>query len=307
MIRFIICRALQGIIVIAAVISITFLIIRLGPGSPFARDREMPAYVKENLERIYGLDKPLIVQLGRNLWSFATFDLPVSFRLKGWTVGDIIAQGFPVSFTVGGAAFLIAVALGIPAGALSALRAGQFQDRAVMAAATLGVCVPSLVLGPLIALLFGLKLRWFNAAGWYDSGDWVLPAVTLGLISAAAVARLTRGGLRETLLADHIRTARAKGVSEQMIVMRHAFRLACLPLINYLGPLAAGLLSGSFVTETVFQLPGLGRHFISSALHKDFTLAMGLAAFFAALIVGFNLLVDILQAWLNPRIRLTEK
>lgn len=307
MIRFIISRALQGIIVIAAVISITFLIIRLGPGSPFARDRDMPAYVKENLERIYGLDKPLIVQLGRNLWSFATFDLPVSFRLKGWTVGDIIAQGFPVSFTVGGMAFLIAVALGIPAGALSALRAGQFQDRVVMAAATLGVCVPSLVLGPLIALLFGLKLRWFNTAGWYDSGDWVLPAITLGLISAAAVARLTRGGLRETLLADHIRTARAKGVSEQMIVMRHAFRLACLPLINYLGPLAAGLLSGSFVTETVFQLPGLGRHFISSALHKDFTLAMGLAAFFAALIVGFNLLVDILQAWLNPRIRLTEK
>ena len=176
-----------------------------------------------------------------------------------------------------------------------------------MVAATLGVCIPSLVLGPLMALFFAMKLHWFNAAGWYDSDDWVLPSVTLGLICSAAVARLTRGGLRETLSADHIRTARAKGVSESMVVMRHAFRIACLPLINYLGPLAAGLISGSFVTETIFQLPGLGRHFVNSALHKDFTLAMGLAAFFAVLVVGFNLIVDILQAWLNPRIRLTDR
>jgi oligopeptide transport system permease protein len=307
MIRFLLSRLIQGLIVIVAVISITFLIIRLGPGSPFAKEREMPAYVRENLERIYGLDQPLFVQLGRNLWSFATFDLPVSFRLKGWTVGDIIKQAFPVSLAVGGAAFLIAIAIGVPLGAIAALRAGQVQDRAIMIAATLGVCVPGLVLGPLLSWMFGLKLRWFNAAGWYDSDDWVLPSVTLGLICSAAVARLTRGGLRETLAADHIRTARAKGLGEGVIVARHAFRLACLPLVNYLGPLAAGLLSGSFITETVFQLPGLGRHFISSALHKDFTLAMGLAAFFAALIVFFNLLVDILQAWLNPRIRLNEK
>jgi oligopeptide transport system permease protein len=302
--RFILQRLLQGLIVIIAVISITFLIIRLGPGSPFANEREMPDYVRENLDRLYGLDQPLIVQLGRNLWSFITLDLPVSYRLKGWNVGEIIAQGMPVSFTVGGAAFLIAVLVGVPAGAIAALRAGKFEDRFTMALSTLGVCIPSLVLGPLFALLFGLQLRWFNTGGWYDSDDWVLPSLTLGLISAAAVARLTRGGLRETLAQDYIRTARAKGVSENTIIMRHAFRLACLPLLNYLGPLAAGLLSGSFVTETVFQLPGLGRHFISSALHKDFTLAMALAAFFATLIVVFNLLVDILQAYLNPRIRL---
>ena len=304
MTRFILQRLLQGIVVIIAVISITFLIIRLGPGSPFANEREMPDYVRENLDRIYGLDQPLIVQLGRNLWSFITLDLPVSYKLKGWNVGEIIAQGMPVSFTVGGAAFVIAILVGIPAGAIAALRAGKFEDRLTMAAATFGICVPSLVLGPILALVFGLKLRWFNAAGWYDADDWVLPSVTLGLICAAAVARLTRGGLRETLAQDYIRTARAKGVPENLIVMRHAFRLACLPLLNYLGPLAAGLLSGSFVTETVFQLPGLGRHFINSALHKDFTLAMALAAFFATLIVVFNLIVDILQAWLNPRIRL---
>lgn len=304
MTRFILQRLFQGIVVVIAVISITFLIIRLGPGSPFASEREMPDYVRANLDRIYGLDQPLRVQLGRNLWSFITLDLPVSYTLKGWNVGEIIAQGMPVSFTVGGAAFAIAVLIGVPAGAVAALRAGKFEDRATMVAATLGVCVPSLVLGPLLAYVFGLKLRWFNAAGWYDADDWVLPALTLGLICAAAVARLTRGGLMETLAQDHIRTARAKGVSENAIVMRHALRLACLPLLNYLGPLAAGLLSGSFVTETVFQLPGLGRHFINSAIHKDFTLAMALAAFFAVLIVVFNLLVDILQAWLNPRIRL---
>ncbi len=304
MLRFILQRLLQGLIVIIAVISITFLIIRLGPGNPFASEREMPEYVRENLDRIYGLDQPLRVQLWRNLRSFLTLDLPVSYSLKGWNVGEIIAQGMPVSFTVGGAAFAIAVLIGVPAGAVAALRAGRFADRATMVLATLGICVPSLVLGPLLALVFGLKLRWFNSAGWYDSSDWVLPAFTLGLISAAAVARLTRGGLVETLAQDHIRTARAKGLGEKAIIMRHALRLACLPLLNYLGPLAAGLLSGSFVTETVFQLPGLGRHFINSALHKDFTLAMALAAFFATLIVVFNLIVDVLQAWMNPRIRL---
>lgn len=306
MIRFLLSRLIQGVVVVTAVISLTFLIMRAAPGGPFSKERNMPAYVQENLERIYGLDQPWYVQLGRNLKSFATLDLPVSFRLKGWTVGEIIAQGFPVSLTVGGWALLIAILIGVPAGAVAALKAGQFEDRATMALATLGICVPSFVLGPLVALFFGLKLRWFNASGWYDSSDWVLPSMTLGLICSAAVARLTRGGLRETLAQDYVRTARAKGVGEKMIVMRHAFRLACMPLLNYLGPLAAGLVSGSFVTETVFQLPGLGRHFISSALHKDYTVAMGLAAFFAVLIVVFNLLVDVIQAWLNPRIRLKD-
>ncbi|MEI6533847.1 MAG: ABC transporter permease [Verrucomicrobiaceae bacterium] len=306
MIRFILSRLIQGIIVVAVVLSLTYVIMALSPGSPFANDKASSPAVRENLERIYGLDKPLVVQVWKNLKSFATFNFPVSYRLKGWTVNDIIAQGAPVSFTVGGMAFLIALALGIPAGALAAMRAGQIQDRAVMMAATLGVCVPSLVLGPIIALVFALHLHWFDAAGSGNTGDWVLPSFTLGLISAAAVARLTRGGLRETLLADYIRTARAKGASERAIVTRHAFRLACQPLLNYLGPLAAGLLSGSFVTETVFNLPGLGRHFINSALHKDYTVAMSLAGLFAALTVLFNLLVDILQAWLNPRIRLTD-
>ncbi len=307
MIRFILQRLIQGVLVIALVISITFLMIRLGPGSPFATERPLPEFARANLEKLYGLDSPLIVQLGRNLWNYATWQMPVSLRLKGWTVGDIISQAAPVSFTVGGTAFLIAVGLGIPLGGLAALRAGQFQDRTVMVMATLGICIPSLVLGPLIAQLLGIQLHWFNAAGWYDSDDWVLPSLTLGLISAAAVARLTRGGLREALSQDYIRTARAKGVGEKRIVFLHALKLACLPVLNYLGPLASGLLSGSFVTETVFQLPGLGQHFISSALHKDYTLAMGLAAFFAILIVSFNLVVDLLQAWLNPRIRLLEK
>ncbi len=304
MIRFILSRFLQGIIVIVAVASITFLMMRASPGSPFAKERHVSEAQRADLEKHYGLDKPWYVQLGKNLKDLATLNYPMSYSLKGWSVGDIIALGFPISLTVGGAALLIGIGIGVPAGAIAALRAGTYIDRSVMLTATLGVCVPSLVLGPLVALFFGLKLHWFNTAGWYDRDDWVLPSMTLGLISAAAIARLTRGGLRETLAYDFIRTARAKGASERSIIFRHAFKTACLPLINYLGPLAAGLVSGSFITETVFQLPGLGQHFINSALHLDYTLALWLSSLFATLIVTFNFLVDILQAWLNPRIRL---
>jgi oligopeptide transport system permease protein len=173
-----------------------------------------------------------------------------------------------------------------------------------MLMSTLGICAPSLVLGPLIALVFGLKLNWFNVAGWYDADDWVLPSLTLGLIYAAYVARLTRGGLRETLAQEFIRTARAKGASEGSVVFRHALKLASLPLLNFLGPAAAGLLTGSFVTETVFQIPGLGQHFVSAAINRDYALASATAAFYAAMIVAFNLLVDIIQAAINPRIGL---
>lgn len=307
MIRFILQRLLSGLLVVLGVVSLTFILTRNTPGSPFAREREMPEYVRQNLERLYGLDKPMPVQLGKHIWNMVTLDFPVSTRLKGWTVRDILAQGMPVSLTVGGLAFLIAIGIGIPGGALAAMRPGRVEDRVTMLGTTLGICVPSLVLGPLMSYYFGLKLKWFNVAGWYDPDDWVLPSTTLGLICAAAVARLTRGGLREALTADHIRTARAKGVGETMVVFRHAFKQACIPLLNYLGPLAAGLIGGSFVTETVFQLPGLGRHFINSALHKDYTVMLWLAAFFAILVVGFNLLVDILQAWLNPRIRISGK
>ena len=283
----------------------TFALMKAAPGGPFAKEKAVPEHVKASLERQYGLDQPWYVQLGRHLWSYATLDLPQSYRFKGLGVGEIIAKGFPISATIGLAALAIALLIGIPAGALAALRANTFDDRATMFVASLGMCAPSLVLGPIVAVVFGLKLRWFNAMGWIDSDDWVLPALTLGIIYSAYIARLTRAGLCETLAQDYIRTARAKGVGEGMIVARHAAKLAVIPLLNYLGPAVAGLVSGSFVTEAVFQIPGLGQHFVSAAVNQDYTLAMATAAFYAALIVLFNFLVDLAQAILNPRIKLT--
>lgn len=302
MLPFLISRVLQGIAVIFGVLCITFGLLKLAPGSPLQSERNIPDHIRAQRMASSGLDKPLPVQLWRYIVSFATFDFPVSAKTPGRGVDEIIIQAFPVSAQVGVAALLIALGIGIPMGALAALRPNTFDDRASMVIATLGICTPSMVLGPVIALIFGLKLRWFNASGWYDADDWVLPSLTLGIIYSAYIARLTRGGLRETLAQDFIRTARAKGASEAAIVFRHAFKLACLPVLNYLGPTAAGLMTGSIVTEMVFQLPGLGQHFVGAAVNRDYDLAMATAAFYAVLITGFNLLVDFLQALLNPRI-----
>ena len=302
MLRFILSRIIQGIVVILSVIVITFLLLHISPGGPFNKERQMQPHVKAMLESYYGLDQPWYVQLGRHVKGYATFNFPVSTQRPGRGVDEIIAQGFPVSASIGIPALLIALAVGIPLGAIAALKPNSLQDRASMTLATVGLCMPSLVLGPLIALIFGLKLRWFNVSGWYDRDDWVLPAATLGIIYSAYIARLTRGGLRETLAQEFIRTARAKGASERAVVFRHAFKLACLPVLNYLGPAAAGLLTGTLVTETVFQIPGLGQHFISAAVNRDDNLAMATAAFYAAIIVVFNLLVDVIQAALNPKI-----
>jgi oligopeptide transport system permease protein len=275
MLRFLASRIIQGVVVIFAVLCITFALLKLAPGSPLQSERNSPEHIRAQLVAAYGLDKPFLVQLWRHIRNFATFNL---------------------------AALAIALAAGVPMGALAALRPNSLEDRASMVAATAGICLPSMVLGPLIALVFGLKLRWFNASGWYDADDWVLPALTLGIIYSGYIARLTRGGLRETLAQEFVRTARAKGASEPAIVFRHAFKLACLPLRNFLGPAAAGLLTGSIVTETVFQLPGLGQHFVGAAINRNYELAMACAAVYATLIVGFNLLVDVIQAMINPRI-----
>lgn len=303
MLRFIASRTVQGIIVILVVLVITFALQKLSPSSPFNSERSTTPEIRAQQMAYYGFDKPWPTQLWRYVRGFVTFDLPPSPKLKR-NVGEIIAVAFPVSVAIGVPALLIALVLGIPLGAMAALKPNSLNDRVATFASTLGICTPSLVLGPLLALIFGLKLKWFNASGWFDADDWVLPSLTLGLIYSAYVARLTRGGLRETLAQDFIRTARAKGASEPAVVFRHALKLACLPLLNFLGPAAAGLLTGSFVVENVFQIPGLGQHFVSSATNGDHPLAMATAGVYALLIVGFNLLVDIIQAMLNPRIGL---
>lgn len=304
MLRFLISRIFQGIVVIFAVICIMFVVLRLSPGGPFRMERASNAEALAAKMAYYGLDQPWPVQLGRHLMHYATLDFEESYMFTGRTVDEVIASGFPVSATVGGLALLISLGIGVPLGAMAALKPGSLEDHGSTLLATLGICTPSMVLGPLLAMFFGLYLRWFNASGWYDAADCVLPALTLGLIYSGYIARLTRGSLRETLAQEFIRTARAKGADSKALVYRHALKLACLPVLNYLGPVAAVLLTGSFIVETVYQLPGLGQFFISSAVNGDHSLATAISAFYATLIVLFNLVVDLLQAWLNPRIRL---
>jgi oligopeptide transport system permease protein len=274
------------------------------PGGPIQSEKNSSPEAIAAQRAYLGLDKPWYIQLGMQIGHYARLDLPESFHFKGRGVDEIIASGFPVTATVGVAALLIALAIGVPLGAIAALRPNTLEDRGSTLVATLGICAPSMVLGPLIAMLFGLKLRWFNVSGWFDSSDWVLPALTLGIIYSAYIARLTRGSLRETLAQEFIRTARAKGAGETSVVFLHAMKLASLPVLNFLGPAAAGLLTGSFIVETIFQLPGLGQFFIAAATNGDHQLTIAISTFYAALIVGFNLFVDILQAVLNPRIRL---
>ena len=305
MIRFIVSRIVQGIIVIFAVITITFALSKMVPGGAVRNERFISAEARKAQEEYYGLDKPWIVQLGLQFKHYATFDLPESYHYKGRGVDEIISSGFPVSAAVGGAALLIALAIGVPLGALAALRPNTFEDRSSTLAATLGICTPSMVLGPLIAMLFGIKLRWFNASGWFDAADWVLPALTLGIIYSAYIARLTRGSLRETLAQEFIRTARAKGASESSVVFLHAMKLASLPVLNFLGPAAAGLLTGSLIVEEIFGLPGIGRYFVQAALNRDYTLMMGVVLCYATLVIMLNFLADIAYALLDPRVRLT--
>ena len=301
MIRFLVSRIVQGIIVILAVITITFM---LSPGGSAPNERAISKEAQKAQDEYYGRNKPWIVQLALQFKHYATLDLPESGHYKGRGVDEIIASGFPVSAAIGIPALLFALTVGVPLGAFSALRPNTLEDRASSFAAAAGICMPSMVLGPIIALVFGLKLRWFNASGWFDSSDWVLPSLTLGIIYTAYITRLTRGSLRETLAQEFIRTARAKGAGETTVVFVHAMKLAILPVLNYLGPAAATLLTGSFIVETIYQLPGLGQFFVAAAINKDHTLAIAISVFYATLIVGFNLLVDILQAMLNPRIRL---
>jgi oligopeptide transport system permease protein len=306
MLRFLFYRLLQSVAVILTVLVVTFVLLKLAPGSPYTKERNLPEHLRVELERQMGLDQPLHVQLGKHLWNQLSFQDQPSLKFKGMTVNRIIAQGAPISAAIGLAALAIALALGVPAGAYSALRPLSLEDVTARTAATMGICAPTLVLGPLLAWAFGLQLRWFNASGWHDADDWVLPALTLGMVYAAYVMRITRAGLKECLAQDFMRTARAKGVGEWGLVTRHAAKMACLPLLNFLGPAAAGLLAGSFVVETVFQVPGLGQHFINSANNKDMTLATSCAGLYAMLICGFNLLVDCVQTLLNPRLSFAE-
>jgi len=285
------------------IFTITFFIIRCAPGGPFSSEKNVPPQVLRELNRHYGLDKPLPVQYVTYLVSVVKGDLGPSFKYPGRNVSDLIAAAFPVSLELGVYALFIALAIGIPAGLFAASRAGTWFDYLVMAVSMGGICIPAFVLGPLLVLVFALLLGWLPVSGWMTPADRILPSVTLGVVYAAYIARLTRGSTLEVLVQEYIRTARAKGLREGAILFRHALRGALMPVISFLGPAAAGLVTGSFVIETIFAVPGLGRFFVTAAFNRDYTMIMGTVLFYVVIILVFNMLVDVGMAFLDPRLR----
>lgn len=296
-------RLLQAIPTLWVVATATFILLRLAPGGPFDDEKPVPPEVKAQIEAHYGLDQPLVIQYFQFFGNLLKGDLGPSYKYPGWDVQEIILQSFPVSLELGCWALLIALALGIPIGTYAAIRHNTATETGLMGFAMLGICLPSFVIGPILLLVFSLLLGWFNPLGWSYPADRVLPAITLGLLYAAYIARLARSGMLDVMRNDFIRTARAKGLSERLVVTRHALRTALYPVVAYMGPAAAGLISGSFVVETIFFIPGIGPFFVNAALNRDYTMVMGTVLFYATLIILFNLLVDILQMWMNPRTR----
>ena len=296
-------RLLQSIPTLWVVATATFLLLRLAPGGPFDDEKPIPPEIKAQIEAHYGLDLPLYQQYLQFFGNLLKGDLGPSYKYPGWDVQEIIIQAFPVSLELGCWALLISLALGIPIGTLAALKHNKPAETNLMAVAMIGICLPSFVIGPILLMTFSLQLGWFNPLGWSYAGDRVLPAITLGLLYAAYIARLARSGMLDVMRNDYIRTARAKGLKERTVVIRHALRTALYPVVAYMGPAAAGLISGSFVVETIFFIPGMGPFFVNAALNRDYTMVMGTVLFYATLIILFNLLVDIVQMWMNPRTR----
>jgi oligopeptide transport system permease protein len=304
MLRFIVSRLLQAIPVLLVVISVTFLLIHSAPGGPFSDEKAVPPEVARALEAQYNLDQPLWQQYTSYLGDVLQGDFGPSFKYSGRTVNELIAAGLPVTAELALYAMLVALFIGISAGVFAAMRPNSLQDYIPMSAAMLGICMPSFLLGPILILVFGIQLEWLPISGWGDiPGDKILPAITLGTGYAAYIARLSRGGMLEVLSQDYIRTARAKGLSERLIICKHALRGGLIPVVAFLGPAFAGLLGGSFVVETIFQIPGLGRFYVTSAFNRDYTMILGMTIFFAGLIIVFNLLSDLIALWLNPKLR----
>ena len=276
------------------------------PGGPFTDEKAIPEFVLEKMQERYHLNDPLYIQYGQYLLNILRLDLGPSYRYEGMTVNELIASGFPVSFTVGGIALILSLLIGIPTGIISALRRGKWQDRVSMRLATLGVTVPSFVLATIFVYLFAWQLGWVTVGFWEGISTAWLPAITLAGYPAAFISRLVRSSMLEILGQDYIRTAYSKGLSERAVIYIHALKNAVVPLITYLAPLTAGILTGSFVIEQVFGVPGLGTFFVTSITNRDYTTIMGVTIFYSALLILFNLLADICLAFIDPRIKLNS-
>lgn len=305
MLRFLFRRLLGALPTLFVIVTITFFLIRLAPGGPFDQEQRLPPEIAANLHAAYGLDQPLLVQYGRYLRGLVRGDFGPSFKYRDFTVTELIADGLPLSVTLGLSAILVAVFIGVPLGSLAALRRNRWPDHALMIVAVIGIALPGFVIAPLLALVFGIYLEWLPVAGWEPGRltDLILPTLALALPVIAIVARLMRASLLEVLSSNHIRSARARGLSEWRVITRHALRPALLPVVSYLGPATAAVLTGSLVVETIFDIPGIGRYLVQGALNRDYTLVMGMVIVFATLTLALNLLVDLAYGWLDPRVR----
>ena len=298
-------RRLAGILpTLLIIVTISFFVIRLAPGGPFDTEQPLPPQIRANLEAAYGLDQPWLVQYTRYVKGLLRGDFGPSFKLRDIPVSELIARGMPISLTLGLSAIAVAWLLGTALGILGALQRNSTLDHTATLIAVLGMALPSFVVGPFLALIFGLRLHWLPVAGWQlDLRHLALPVITLALPVAAYIARLTRGSLLEVLRADFIRTARAKGLREARVILRHALRPALLPVVSYLGPASAAVLTGSLVVETVFALPGTGRYLVEGAINRDYTLVMGMVILYGTFTLICNLTADLLHGWLDPRVR----
>jgi oligopeptide transport system permease protein len=314
MLGYAIKRFLGAMPTLFIIVTLAFFMMRAAPGGPFDSARKLPPEIEHNIEAAYNLDKPLIVQYGLYLGRLARGDLGPSFKNKDFTVAQLIGIGLPVSLRLGLSAMTLAMLLGVSLGVWAALRQNHWQDYSVMTLAMFGITIPTFVTAPLLTLLlgvYGIHLFGFDfvlpVGGWGGGAirNMILPVVVLSLPQIAIIARLTRGSMIEVLRANYIRTARAKGLSAGAVVWRHALRAALLPLVSYLGPAVAGILTGSLIVEEIFGVPGIGRYFIQAALNRDYTLVMGVVICYAALIIALNFLADMLYAVLDPRVKLT--
>jgi oligopeptide transport system permease protein len=287
------------------IVTLSFVVIRLAPGGPFDEEQAIAPEIRANLERAYGLDQPILVQYGRYLAGLSRGDFGPSFKFKDFSVGELIAQGLPISLTLGLSAVLLAVLVGVPLGTFAALRQDRASDFGIRFGTVFGLALPGFVVGPLLALVFGLYLQWLPVAGWEGGAPryLVLPILTLALPVTAYVARITRASFLDVMRANHVRAARAKGLGEWRVVWRHSLRPALLPVVSYLGPAVAAILTGSLVVETVFALPGTGRYLVQGAINRDYSLVMGMIVVYGSFTLLFNLIADLVYSWLDPRVR----
>jgi oligopeptide transport system permease protein len=304
MLRFVGKRLWNGALTLAALVTLTFFVMRLAPGGPFSRNRKISPEVQANIEAAFHLDEPVWMQFGRFVWGVLRLDLGPSTRFRDYSVNDLIASGLPYSLTIGFWAIVVASLVGVALGIAGALHRNGATDYIAGTVGVIGIAIPIFVIGPVLQVVFALKLGWVTVGGWNEG--WhsiILPVLVLALPNIAYISRLTRTSMIETMRENYVRTARAKGIGGRRVLLRHTLKGALLPVVAYLGPATAAIITGSVLIETIFALPGIGRHFVDAALNRDYPLVMGITLLYGGLLILFNIGTDVLRAWMDPRLR----